>query len=462
YFDLGQRDTAIDLARDTYTKYPDNVSITRLYIQLLLADQQGQEIGTNLLEKAMEKFPEDSILQFLKARLLYSKGTRPDLDEASDILNKILEHQPENIQAWLLAGEIEFNRQQYQRVVDIIYQGLSFNPGNQDLLLLKARAENEFSPELAVATMKTLQSINTSDANIAIKLATIYASQGNNTEALGLLETAEKLTNNQDQIEAVKLLRSLIEYRSGNVNAKEYAINILAQKPDNISAFSVLLEIYISDQNWDLTRSTIEQWQKNNSENTDSLFEAIRILARKRDMPQAKDLVIEICNNILAIKPGNIDAMQIKASLDLIGKNNSQAMNIYREILANDPKNTIAINNMAWMLCEDQNNPQEALKLALQGLEHSPEYADLIDTTGVIYYKLGEYQKSEEMLLKCINLYNTNNPALTGTFFHLGRTYYKLKNSVQAGVYLKKALEYNEVTNVLSDIEIAEIYEMLK
>ncbi len=462
YFDLGQRDTATALAKETYTKYPENISITRLYIQLLLAEQQSQETGADLLEKALNEFPDDYILKFLKARLLYSKGTRPDLDEASDILNKILAQQPENIQAWLLAGEIEFNRQQYQRVVDIIYQGLSFNPGNQDLLLLKARAENEFSPELAVATIKTLQSINTSDANIAIKLATIYASQNNNKEALELLETAEKLTTNKDQIEAIKLLRSLIEYRSGDVKAKEYAQNILAQKPDSINAFSVLLEIYISDQNWDLAQNVIEQWQENNKEDTDSLFEAIRILARKKDIPQAKHLVIEICNNILAIKPGNIDAMHIKASLDLIGKNNTQAINIYREILSNDPKNVIAINNMAWMLCEDQNNPQEALKLALQGLEYSPEYADLIDTTGVIYYKLGDYQKSEEMLLKCINLYNTNNPALTGTFYHLGRTYYKLKDSVQSGVYLKKALEYNETSNVLSDIEIADINEMLK
>ena len=54
------------------------------------------------------------------------------------------------------------------------------------------------------------------------------------------------------------------------------------------------------------------------------------------------------------------------------------------------------VNNLAWIMCEHEGQYEEALELAQQGLKVSPEYADLIDTRGVIYYRSGEYQKAVE------------------------------------------------------------------
>ena len=233
YINIENIEKAREIISSALESFPDNINIIRLAIQLLINDQQYKEQAEKLLEDSLVKYPDDVQLNFIKATQLYASGTKPDYDQALDLLNKIVIEDPENIQGWLMLGEIEFSRQQYQRTVDIVYQGLSFNPENTELMLLKARAESEFSPELAKTTLTTLQRLNSSDATIAIRLASIYASQDNTQEALSLLETADTLTDDEQQLQTITLLRALINHMQGNTDSKSIAIDILSEEPDN-------------------------------------------------------------------------------------------------------------------------------------------------------------------------------------------------------------------------------------
>ncbi len=472
YISVKDTTKAKQIARKALSEYPSNAAINSITIQLMFADEDTRKEGSALLAKALEQFPDNNQLLFIKANELYSSQTNPDLEEAALILNNIVDQQPNNIQAWLKLGEIEFSRQRYQKVVDIAYRALSFNPENEELMFLKAQAESEISPEMASMTLKTLQKLNTSDANIAIKLASIFASQEqqegseqNIDDAIELLNKAEKLTEDPDQLETISLLRCLTNYKKGHKEAYTEISTILDSQPDNQRAFIIAVDMMVGDENWSEVSSWTAKWLANNTENEQAVLSALRFVVRKREIPEAKALILDITNQILAVNPASVIAMQVQASLLILDKdeqNTQKAIETYQAILKTEPDNTIAMNNLAWIISEDLNNPQEALKMAQKGLEITPDYADLVDTTGVIYYRLGEYEKAVDMFNKCINLYNSTNKALASTYMHLGKAYNQLNNKVQTTVYLKKALEYNEQSNTLSDNDILEIEEILK
>ena len=122
---------------------------------------------------------------------------------------------------------------------------------------------------------------------------------------------------------------------------------------------------------------------------------------------------------------------------------------LYQRVIELQPQNVVAVNNLAWIMCES-GEYEQALQLAQQGLKAAPNYVDLIDTRGFIYYKLGQYDKAVQDFNECIKLYSENNPAKTSSYFHLATALVKLDEKSDAVDALNKALELNNKTGGLS------------
>ena len=126
---------------------------------------------------------------------------------------------------------------------------------------------------------------------------------------------------------------------------------------------------------------------------------------------------------------------------------NEEAARLNRRILELDPNNVIAINNLAWMLC-DKPSPSteatnEALTLANRGLSLAPDYMDLLDTRGVVYYKGGDMVRAEADLVKCLSLFPAGSAQSAAPQFHLSRVYAATNRRTQAVEHLKIALNLN-------------------
>jgi tetratricopeptide (TPR) repeat protein len=141
--------------------------------------------------------------------------------------------------------------------------------------------------------------------------------------------------------------------------------------------------------------------------------------------------------------------------LQISGRDEESAA-LYQRVLEIEPDNVIAINNLAWIMCEVQGKPQQALELAQRGLEIAPNYYDLIDTRGVIYYRLGEFDKAVHDFNKCIELYPGVTSASIGTRFYLARALVKLGQKDKAIQYLNEALKLNSKTGGLSKTDLSE------
>ena len=73
--------------------------------------------------------------------------------------------------------------------------------------------------------------------------------------------------------------------------------------------------------------------------------------------------------------------------LDGSGKK-EEAERVYRATLRLDPDNAIAMNNLAFLLAERDEDLDQALELARRAGELMPEDADMVDTAGWIQWKL--------------------------------------------------------------------------
>jgi tetratricopeptide (TPR) repeat protein len=126
---------------------------------------------------------------------------------------------------------------------------------------------------------------------------------------------------------------------------------------------------------------------------------------------------------------------------------NEEATRLNRQILEMDPNNVIAINNLAWMLCEQASPSPEAMKeamdLANRGVKLAPDYVDLLDTRAVVYYRTGDMAKAEADLVKCLSLFPDNSPQSAAPQFHLARTYAAMNRRTQSLEHLKIALRLN-------------------
>ena len=96
-----------------------------------------------------------------------------------------------------------------------------------------------------------------------------------------------------------------------------------------------------------------------------------------REAIQAAETILEM---VIDKVPDNISALQGLAVIKQMTNRNQEAVRLYKLILENDPENVIVMNNLAWILCEDQGEYQQALELAEKGLSLTPGYTDMIDT----------------------------------------------------------------------------------
>jgi tetratricopeptide (TPR) repeat protein len=113
-------------------------------------------------------------------------------------------------------------------------------------------------------------------------------------------------------------------------------------------------------------------------------------------------------------------------------------------------------------MSEDQGKYREALELAQRGLEIAPDYSDLVDTRGVVYYRLGQYEKAAEDFRKCIGLGPSTARAGVATHFYLAKALVELGERNQAIAQLNEALQMQAQIGGLPRADVLEARDLLK
>jgi tetratricopeptide (TPR) repeat protein len=99
-------------------------------------------------------------------------------------------------------------------------------------------------------------------------------------------------------------------------------------------------------------------------------------------------------NTLLATKGENATARMWLGMVEASVGNHSAAIAAFRKVVDEQPNNPTALNNLAYLLAENANQPDEALKWAQKAKELEPGSARVDDTLGWVLYHKGLYTEA--------------------------------------------------------------------
>ncbi len=464
YRSRGQLNEAITSIKKAGDLEPDNVGVVKRSLSLLLASANptASREAENILVNALTIYPEDTELHLYKARLLLTEGTAPATEQALTILQKSTEDRPELSEAWVLLAEVALRQQQSLKAVDTILRGLVYHPNDKSLLLLKARAEAERSPSLAILTLKALHDSDPNDVNIGLLLADTYLAAGQAEEAVYVLKKLLISPRSTAEQRKIRLTLAAALYKNGNkVDAQNELDSLLESAPDDPGPLRIQARLLKEDGLWEQLDRKVSDWYRSHSKDTYTPVAIAADLATSQNN-HAEKVAENILRMILEEEPTCVEAMSALAALLHITDRFAESVALYRTILELQPDNVVAINNLAWIMCREYGRPQDALELAQRGLRKEPKYVDLIDTRGVAYYELGQYENAINDFSTCLEMYPRGNPSAVASYLHLGRALAKTGQNRQAIKTLKTALELNAEFGGLSPPDVSEVQRLLE
>jgi len=464
YLSIGRKDKAVAYIQQALSLAPDSLLIQKRAISLFLASDNAHLVsqGRNILNEALKLNPEDIDLRLFRARLLIAEGTAPAIENAERILQKITEDRPKTVEAWVLLGGISLSQGQPGKAIDIALRGLVQRHNHKSLLLLKARAEATRSPAVAILTLKALQELDPNNADIAVLLAETYNKAGEPEKAVNLLKKQLLSCSGTLDERKVNIAIAVALSKNGDKREAQETFDSLCNAvPDDPAPLLAQVELLKEEELWDQLRTKTVDWYQKHPEDIYTPNKIANDLVTCQNI-QAKKTAEDLLRKILDRNPDSLQVMNTLAVLLQTTGRSVESAALYRKILTLQPDNVIAINNLAWILCEELGQYQQALQLVRQGLQKAPDYVDLIDTRGVIYYRLGEYNKAILDFTQCINLYPARAPSVVASYFHLGRALMSLGQKDEAIESLKKTLDLNSEIGNLSAGDFTEAQRLLE
>jgi len=143
------------------------------------------------------------------------------------------------------------------------------------------------------------------------------------------------------------------------------------------------------------------------------------------------------------------DLLFTVATLRLLTGNRDEAVTMLRKVIALQPKNVLARNNLASLLAENAADRKEALKLIDEAIEIDGQSVELLDTKGMILLRDNKLSEATEFLREAAK----RPPYDPRHLFHLALSYQKAGELDKAGKTLQSARDRSLTTTLLSPDE---------
>jgi Tfp pilus assembly protein PilF len=128
----------------------------------------------------------------------------------------------------------------------------------------------------------------------------------------------------------------------------------------------------------------------------------------------------------------------------------------YRKVLADEPNNVVALNNLAWLLATRDGDADKALEHITRAVNGMGRRADLLDTRGLVHLRRKDLSKALEDLKEA----STDAPTPT-RLYHLALAYHREGNTTRARELLAQAREKGLKVAGLHPIEQKQCQELL-
>jgi len=115
---------------------------------------------------------------------------------------------------------------------------------------------------------------------------------------------------------------------------------------------------------------------------------------------------------------------------------------LFEQILEVAPKNASVLNNLAYLLADNDEQLEKAEEYAKRAHEAAPNNGNNLDTYAYTLCKNGKYEKAEESLQMAIQIFERNSQSVPwGIYDHLGMAQEGLGNNGSAAASYRQALD---------------------
>jgi tetratricopeptide (TPR) repeat protein len=212
------------------------------------------------------------------------------------------------------------------------------------------------------------------------------------------------------------------------LKARKSAAQVLAQNPEDAAALNLLMQTYSQQHQVNAGIQAVQRIAEKRPSSVPIRYvlaqsmqqlgmrdEARRELQAIRGLnPQFVPAVVDLA--LIDIGNGNseeaartletltgpqaqgVKVQLLKGVVEQSRNNYAEAIGNYRKALESDPGNMMALNNLAFILTEYANAPEEALGFAQKAVEVAPDNPAVQDTIGWVLYKKGLYSEAIKYL----------------------------------------------------------------
>jgi len=410
----------------------------RTYGEARLLSGEIEMAGGNLSEAAVQLrqvAAEDPAYVRALALLVEVSRRQGNRQTMMATLTELLKLQPQNLNARLQLADLFARDQAYDRVEQLMDEGLQYAPGHPQLelvlcqALLMQRDAGKASRALKIATGLTERFPGNSEVWGSWSAAKNALNQSG--EATAKLEALAKEPPAAGVASSVAFGRLLaaqylrLDRRDDARKVLDGLIQSHRQAPEVLTAYADAYALLTDGQKPGWAGEAVrllEQALKDfppSAENGQSLVLA-RYLGRMYLLEGKADEARRVMQEVLKIQPKFALVLMDLGELELSQKNIDAAIEKLEAAVALDPGLWQALNNLAWALATEKGDLAGARTRIDQALRLQPRHWALLDTSGWVPSLTGDYRSAERELEESL----AASPSAV-TKYHLGMTLVK-------------------------------------
>ncbi|MBN1491136.1 MAG: tetratricopeptide repeat protein [Phycisphaerae bacterium] len=414
----GRAEEAVRTWRRGLEHAPKSIELRGAMVEVLLASSEPEPRAEALkyIEQRLAEDPNDNA--FLMLRADYLVRTNPA--EAERIYTQVSDRSPGAAKAFARLAEMHLARNQIERAVDLVDRGLAGSPRSVPLLLMKARLLLDSRPTEATSLARQAASLQPDDEETVLTLAEALVRSG---DVPGAIQALRAFLARQDKGQAfdVRVNLARLFVLAGEPDAADPLVEQADQiLPGNPATAPIRILLHATRKEWPQLTELAADCLKRNPDDLAVAELAGRQLLLATDA-QVREKAIGLFEHIVSRQPGSAEAHEALGMAHYQLGRIDQARTLVEEAHTMAPNDLSPLNNLTWIICEDQHDPAGAEQIAAPAIQAGVDSPHLWDTWGVVQYRLGRTEQAVQAFERALAHPQLAVNTRHSSMFHLAR-----------------------------------------
>ena len=416
----------------------NKLNVSFITVQGEKMSEGSRELWLQVLMPLLSRYQNNNALLFNVANLHQQQQNN---QAALELIDKLIDDNDEFYPAWTLKARLHATQGDVDTALSATESALEHFKNDKAFTILKARLLVK-KKDIAQArnVFAELSRNYPRDSHILLPLALTQLELQEFDDAQSSL--AKLLQLGQMRDEANYYLGRIAQFKKQPDQALQHYLAMQAGR-EFLSAQSGIVQIYLSQGKTQQALDHIRQKRAQNTEHQQAYFLMEVELLNRTGQFQAS---LEVLNDALKAYADNTDLRYSRAMVSEKLGNIEQLEQDLTHIIDLNPKNATALNALGYTLADRTKRLDEALKLIQQARIISPTDPAIIDSLGWVYYRMGNFEKSLELLKKAYANFPDAEVAA-----HLGEVLWAIGLKEEAMEIWKKGLEKQPESQILQE-----------